>query len=250
MRTDKPAGSRNNDGTPKLLFGPYCTPIVQIGEEIECLVSGKFWKVGGYSDAKIMWPVAKRAGRRSLIVYGDLAKAIMLESAESIMYHFGVGHDTASKYRRVLEAGRTPGTRTLAAELINVRLPPETRIGKKRPPHVLEILSKNGKRERTEAERKRASATGKEAWKTRDKTHISTLWKRRKKRKHIMEYRLLSPSRRLYVINDIDQFIIDNPSMFPIAKLAREGLMRLHPSRKDRRQSWHGWVWAKEEGDQ
>lgn len=61
----------------------------------------------GLTNARIPWPKC-RSGKRSraIILYGDLAKAVRMESAKAVAYWFGVGMDTVWKWRRSLGVER------------------------------------------------------------------------------------------------------------------------------------------------
>jgi hypothetical protein len=54
------------------------------------------------SDATIQWPYAKKRGRRSLILCGDLVKAVGLEAETAVAHHWGVSVTTVKLWRRAL----------------------------------------------------------------------------------------------------------------------------------------------------
>ena len=43
--------------------------------------------VAGISDAPIQWPFAKKRGNRSLILCGDLIRAVTVEAAVAVGHH-------------------------------------------------------------------------------------------------------------------------------------------------------------------
>src|SRR5688500_13104614 len=75
----------------KLLFGPYKTPQVRLGEVLTCESRDDDVIVTGYSDAPIPWPIGQRRGKgaRGLIVFGALAEAVRRESALAVMHWWG-----------------------------------------------------------------------------------------------------------------------------------------------------------------
>ena len=106
----------------KLLLGPYLPPRTRPGRSLVCHLRGKV-TVRSISDAPIQWPCTWRHAidrRPSIILCGDLVRAVRTESAAPIMYHWGVGHSTLAKWpgwqhtREVklrLPASRQSGTR-------------------------------------------------------------------------------------------------------------------------------------------
>jgi hypothetical protein len=94
-----------------LLEGPYEPPRTRRGKFIACELRGKV-KVGEFSDGPISWPM--KWGTRSIILCGELIKAVKLESATAIMRNWGVSNHTVQKWRRALEVETyNPGTRWL-----------------------------------------------------------------------------------------------------------------------------------------
>ena len=86
----------------KLLFGPYLPPRVRRGQILVCEFRGEVVKVGGLTDAPIMWPRVLKTGSPSVIVCGDLVRAIRTESAAAVAYHWGVSETTVWKWRKSL----------------------------------------------------------------------------------------------------------------------------------------------------
>jgi len=70
-----------------LLFGPYHPPKTRRGKFLFCEMRGTV-KVGDYSDGPIPWPV-KWGTRNSLILCGDLVRAVQVESAQGVAHRLG-----------------------------------------------------------------------------------------------------------------------------------------------------------------
>lgn len=100
--------------TTKLLYGPYYAPKCKRGDKLECKVRGEEVVVGGLTDARIQWPRVLKTGKRSLIVCGDLVRAIRTESELAICHHWGVSVGVVWLWRKALGVGRvTEGTHRL-----------------------------------------------------------------------------------------------------------------------------------------
>lgn len=105
---------------PKLIDGPYNPPRCRVGDWLDDEVDGRL-EVGGWTDAPIPWPRRKKAGKVSLILCGDLVRAIKTESAEAICYYWGVGPTKVWMWRKALGVDRiTDGTRKLLQERTGV----------------------------------------------------------------------------------------------------------------------------------
>lgn len=83
----------------QLLGGPYTPPRTRRGAFLNCELRGKV-KVGGYFDGPIPWPI--KWGTSSLILCGDLVKAVKLESAIAVGHYWGVSVATVKKWRGAL----------------------------------------------------------------------------------------------------------------------------------------------------
>lgn len=106
-----------------LIAGPYEAPFCVAGAWVEDAVLGLV-EVGGFTTAPIPWPRRKKTGRPSLILTGDLLRAVETESVEAIVDHWGVGATTVWSWRKALGVDRvTEGTRKLLQERTGV--PPE-----------------------------------------------------------------------------------------------------------------------------
>lgn len=108
---------------PELIAGPYLPPACKVGDWIDDEVDGRL-EVGGWTVAPISWPRRKKTGRASLILCGDLVRAVQTESSEAVAHWWGVGVTKVWMWRRALGVGRvTDGTRKLLQERTGV--PPE-----------------------------------------------------------------------------------------------------------------------------
>jgi hypothetical protein len=75
--------------------------------------------VDGLTDAPIMWPFTQKAGPRSLILCGDLVRAVRDESVAAVAAHWGVARETVWRWRRALGVSQyTRGTRQLIRDTI------------------------------------------------------------------------------------------------------------------------------------
>ena len=103
----------------RLLFGPYRTPRVRLGDVLPDEVRDCDVVVIGITDAKIPWPIGKpKGGRaRSPIVCGALADAVRRESRLAVCHWWGVTGQTVTKWRKALGVAVTnEGTRRLRSE--------------------------------------------------------------------------------------------------------------------------------------
>jgi hypothetical protein len=100
----------------RLRFGPYRTPRFRYGKMAWCEVRGDV-RIVGLSDAPIPWPIGQKGRARSLVVFGDLAKAVRREAGIAVAHHWGVTGQTVKKWRKVLDVGPlTEGTHQLRSE--------------------------------------------------------------------------------------------------------------------------------------
>jgi hypothetical protein len=103
----------------KLLYGPYEPPALKVGRRTVCLFRDAEVVIYGWSLARIPWPLCYRAGTRAfgkgLLVEGELARAVRLESAAAVEYWWGVSDATVRKWRKAMGAGRknNPGSQRL-----------------------------------------------------------------------------------------------------------------------------------------
>ena len=92
---------------PPICFvnGPYHAPPVEIGDEVECARYGLV-KVVGWSAGPLPWPQCHINGPRSLILFEDLARAVIVESRLAIALAWGVSGHSVSKWRSSLDVER------------------------------------------------------------------------------------------------------------------------------------------------
>lgn len=166
----------------KLHFGPYRTPKFRHGAKVYDEARSEITIVG-LSNGRIPWPIGKFGRAKTLIVYKDLEKAVMRESAQAVAHWWGVTGQTISKWRRVLGAPRmTEGELRLRqahgqsdwfkqaqrkawAKARDPRRRAKisaARRGKPRPPSVIRAMRKaNLGRSHSEETRRKMSATHK-----------------------------------------------------------------------------------------
>lgn len=93
---------------PRLYFGPYSTPRYRIGQAVHCERFGDVVIVGT-SNGRIAWPLGRRrgsGGRASLVLYGDLAKAVTRETREAVCFWWGCSGAAANAMRKALDVPR------------------------------------------------------------------------------------------------------------------------------------------------
>jgi hypothetical protein len=93
----------------RLLFGPYPTPRCRVGRRVRCLARGTV-TVHALTDAPIPWPVGKRGRALSLVLCGDLARAVRRESVLAVAHWWGINRQAVWKWRKALGVSRTEGT--------------------------------------------------------------------------------------------------------------------------------------------
>lgn len=130
-----------------LIGGPYVPPAVRRADWLDDEIYGRV-EVGGYSDGRIPWPKRKRTGKASLILCGDLIRAVKTESSLAIHHWFGVSVTTVWKWRKALgvEFDNCAGTQRLYRDYKPEKLPDE-------------IAATGRETARTEAVRAKVSAT-------------------------------------------------------------------------------------------
>jgi hypothetical protein len=102
---------------PKLLYGPYRSPLAKPGDWLVDERLGLV-RVIGWTDARLSWPKLAQRGPASPVVTEELARAIRKESALAVSYWWGVSKDRVQRWRRELDVGRvTPGTSALLSEI-------------------------------------------------------------------------------------------------------------------------------------
>jgi hypothetical protein len=145
----------------QLLFGPYHPPKTDRGRFLVCEWRGKV-KVSGYSDGAIPWPVKWRT-RNSLILCGDLVKAVWNESRVAVAYHWGVSLKKVQDWRQVLGVEPyTPGSHWLMRATAGENATPRRmrRLSDLARPAGREPKSKEWKRRMSRIVRRRIKLTG------------------------------------------------------------------------------------------
>jgi len=85
----------------RLHFGPYGTPKFKYGHLVWDEIRG--WvRIVGISDSPIPWPIGSDGRTKSLVLYGDLVKALMNESGVAVRHWWGLSGWHIRKYRRAL----------------------------------------------------------------------------------------------------------------------------------------------------
>src|SRR5688500_15602462 len=91
----------------RLLPAPYLTPPFRPGARVRCEVRGQVEMVA-QSDGPIAWPLGRPVRGKpvlAFVVYGDLARAVRLESASAVACWWGVSGDTVRRWRKALGVG-------------------------------------------------------------------------------------------------------------------------------------------------
>ncbi|HWW01070.1 MAG TPA: hypothetical protein VNZ64_15340 [Candidatus Acidoferrum sp.] len=105
-----------DDERYRLIDGPYYPPRTARGRFLVCQLRGTV-RLGGYTDAPIPWP--KIWCRRSLVICGDLLRALRTESVYAVSYHWGLSRAIVSYYRQQLSIPRlNPGSYRLFREFV------------------------------------------------------------------------------------------------------------------------------------
>ena len=103
----------------KLHFGPYQTPYVRMGRRIMCAIRGQLLTVG-MTGGRIPWPIGKQGRARSIVLFGDLERAVERESFQAIVHWWGVSAATARKWRQALRVpANNEGTMVLRVAIAN-----------------------------------------------------------------------------------------------------------------------------------
>jgi hypothetical protein len=93
----------------RLQFGPYAPPKVPRKNRLICEMRGYLKVSPNWSDGLISWPRRWRTG--SIILCGDLVRAVKMESVEAACYHWGVCRNVVQNWRHALSVPESnPGT--------------------------------------------------------------------------------------------------------------------------------------------
>jgi hypothetical protein len=103
----------------KLLYGPYTTPALKVGDRTFCLYRDDEVVIYDWSLGRMPWPLCYHVGTRAcgkgILVDEELGRAIRMESATAIAYWWGVSAVTVTHWRRAIGANKrnNPGSRRL-----------------------------------------------------------------------------------------------------------------------------------------
>ena len=132
----------------KLLYGPYVPPKCRVGDKLPCEYRGREVMVRGMSDGLIQWPSTRRRGAHSLVLCGELIRAVERESEIAVGHHWGVRQEMVWKWRRALKVpAMTLGSRRLPVEYAAETLTPEVRSKARDAMHSPEVRAKLSRRQ-------------------------------------------------------------------------------------------------------
>lgn len=130
MGSKRPARYIPDEQRFRLRYGPYNPPVIKGGYLVD-VVRGKL-PFSHFSNGRIPWPIAKRrgpAGSGGYILCCDLVRALKLEAAAAISYHWGVCSETVTKWKTLAEAPvLTKGAKVLMAIGREYAVLPEVRV--------------------------------------------------------------------------------------------------------------------------
>lgn len=99
---------------PPLVGGPYRAVRVRPGHTVVCLIRGEVEVHGvtegarSTADGPLAWPYVEPCpgtGRLTLLLLGDLARAVRVESVQAVCHYWGVSRYTVRRWRRALGVG-------------------------------------------------------------------------------------------------------------------------------------------------
>ena len=100
----------------RLQFGPYAAPRIPRNQRLFCEARGWLRVSEIWSDGPISWP--RRWRTDSIILCGDLVRAVKMESVEAVCYHWCVCRNVVQKWRNALGVEElNPGTMRLRTYL-------------------------------------------------------------------------------------------------------------------------------------
>jgi hypothetical protein len=173
-----PAKAKQPPPHLQLRFGPYDPPRFEYGDVVSDELRGDV-RIIGMTDAPIQWPTGRRldtkGGAGGIVLFAGLVDAVRLESNQAVAHWWGVTGQTVTKWRRTLGVDRTRGDHIRSQQVGHIAYPfarpallaksrdpqrrekiAESRRGKKRPQHVIEILraANTGRKPSEESRRK------------------------------------------------------------------------------------------------
>lgn len=227
----------------RLLHGPYVAPAVKRGDALFCEKADREVKVGGLSDAPIQWPRRLKTGTPSLILCGDLIRAVRTESVIAVAHWWGVNAVTVWKWRKALGVPQVnEGTGRLYRDYHPEKLPddvaavgrenaakPEavakmaaSKTGKPAHPRAAEIIREVGSRPKTEAWRAEAS-----------RRNLATWEARRADPEAVARYRLWTPEEDALLGTDLDKIVaakLNRPPNSVTQRRRKLGVPRKEPT--------------------
>ncbi len=88
---------------PRLLYGPYRSPDVKVGDTITCAIRGLVEVRGWHDKGSIGIPLGGTKGTRwSIVVSNDLLRALHVEMSSSICWYWAITNVTVGRWRRAL----------------------------------------------------------------------------------------------------------------------------------------------------
>ena len=107
---------RSQVDVTRLRFGPYSCPQAGVGEALHDELLGPV-TVGGWTSGRVPWPRRSGNGYQSLILCGDLVRAVKEEAGAAIEYWWGVSGSMVARWRKALGVPKlNPGGLALAHE--------------------------------------------------------------------------------------------------------------------------------------
>jgi transcriptional regulator with XRE-family HTH domain len=136
----KPNDGRFHSDSIALLHGPYRASQPRRNGRLRGACRGVLhcWRngpvlVSGYTNARISWPLGRPEGaalKSTMVLCGDLVRALRCESNLAVQHWWGVSHATVSKWRKALNVPQfNEGTRILRKS-VALRVRPATAVGR------------------------------------------------------------------------------------------------------------------------
>ena len=105
VRDPEPRKRRRPQPSGPLLGGPYQPPETRGGEALYCNLRRCDVTVVDWTDAPTPWPRTQLGSMKSIILHGDLIKAIQTESMEAVALAWGVSVHLVNTWRLALTRG-------------------------------------------------------------------------------------------------------------------------------------------------
>ncbi len=85
-----------------LRHGPYQAPVVKPGDVLFCTLRGREVTVADFSEGALAWPRTRVGANSSLILCGDLEKAVRLELRAAVAWEWSVSVATVRVWRQAI----------------------------------------------------------------------------------------------------------------------------------------------------